>query len=154
MQLYKNVLHHPANGLPKWLLETAGVYVSILNRCPYCVEHHFEGLRRLLRDEDRADAIRRGLETDVWDGVLDDRCQAILLYVKRLTRSPESMSRTDVDRLRSAGLSDGEILEINQVTAYFAYANRTVLGLGCSTKGDILGLSPGNSEDPNDWSHG
>jgi uncharacterized protein YciW len=55
--------------------------------------------------------------------------------------------------LRKAGLSDGEILEINQVTAYFAYANRTVLGLGISTEGDILGLSPGNSDDPDDWSH-
>ena len=52
-----------------------------------------------------------------------------------------------------AGYDDGEILEINQVAAYFAYANRTVLGLGCSTEGDILGLSPGASEDPDDWSH-
>ena len=47
----------------------------------------------------------------------------------------------------------GEILEINQVCAYFAYANRTVLGLGVSTDGDIIGLSPNNSEDPEDWSH-
>ena len=54
---------------------------------------------------------------------------------------------------RDAGVSDGEILEINQVVAYFAYANRTVLGLGCSTKGDVLGLSPGNGDDPQDWGH-
>jgi hypothetical protein len=39
------------------------------------------------------------------------------------------------------------------VSAYFSYANRTVLGLGCSTKGDILGLSPNKSDDPSDWSH-
>ena len=38
-------------------------------------------------------------------------------------------------------------------TAYFAYANRTVLGLGCSTEGDVLGLSPGASDDPEDWGH-
>ena len=56
-------------------------------------------------------------------------------------------------QLRDAGYSDGEILEINQVSAYFGYANRTVLGLGCSTKGDILGLSPNKSENPDDWSH-
>ena len=55
--------------------------------------------------------------------------------------------------MRNAGFDDGEILEINQVTAYFSYANRTVLGLGCSTDGDVLGLSPNNSEDPNDWGH-
>ena len=58
-----------------------------------------------------------------------------------------------IKKLRTAGYSDGEILEINQVSAYFSYANRTVLGLGCSTEGDILGLSPNNNDDPNDWGH-
>jgi uncharacterized protein YciW len=55
--------------------------------------------------------------------------------------------------MRAAGFDDGEILEINQVVAYFAYANRTVLGLGITTEGDVLGLSPGNAESPEDWSH-
>jgi hypothetical protein len=63
------------------------------------------------------------------------------------------MTENYVIALRTAGWDDGEILEINQVTAYFANANRTVLGLGCSTKGDIIGLSPGNNADPDDWSH-
>jgi uncharacterized protein YciW len=59
-----------------------------------------------------------------------------------------------VAALREAGLDDGEILEVNQVVSYFAYANRTVLGLGVDTTGDALGLSPGNSESPDDWGHG
>ena len=63
------------------------------------------------------------------------------------------MAEADVQALRDTGFSDGEVLEINQVTAYFNYANRTVLGLGISTEGDIIGLSPNNSDDPNDWSH-
>ena len=63
------------------------------------------------------------------------------------------MVEADVQLLRNAGLDDGEILEINQVTAYFNYANRTVLGLGCSTAGDIIGLSPNNSDDPDNWNH-
>jgi hypothetical protein len=33
------------------------------------------------------------------------------------------------------------------------YANRTVLGLGVGTAGDIIGLSPGDSGDPDNWSH-
>ncbi len=52
--------------------------------------------------------------------------------------------------MRVAGLNDGEILELNQVAAYFAYANRTVTGLGVSTEGEKLGLSPGNNEH---WEH-
>jgi len=58
-----------------------------------------------------------------------------------------------VQRLRTAGWNDGEILEINQVVAYFNYANRTVLGLGVHTGRDIIGLSPNNSDDPNSWNH-
>ena len=49
--------------------------------------------------------------------------------------------------------SKGEILEINQVAGYFNYVNRTVTGLGVNTKGDILGLSPSESNDPKNWSH-
>ena len=62
-------------------------------------------------------------------------------------------SEAMVAELRDLGYEDGEILEINQVSAYFNYANRTVMGLGCSTRGDILGLSPNQSDDPDNWSH-
>lgn len=55
------------------------------------------------------------------------------------------------DQLRDIGNSDGEIHEINQVSAYFSYVKRTVLNLGCSTKGDIVGLSSNASDDPNNW---
>ena len=41
MALYKYVLHHPRNELPKSYLEIIGVYVSILNACAYCADHHF-----------------------------------------------------------------------------------------------------------------
>ncbi len=155
MAIYKYVLHHSANKVPKWFLETLGVWVSSLNDCDYCVEHHFAGLKRLLKDEEKADAIRMAIELrNVDSAPLEPKQKLAMVYARELTRDPGGMREDSVQRLRDAGYSDGEILEINQVTAYFAYANRTVLGLGCSTKGDILGLSPGNSEDPNDWSHG
>jgi uncharacterized protein YciW len=55
--------------------------------------------------------------------------------------------------MRAAGLDDGRILEVNQVVAYFAYANRTVQGLGVTTAGDVLGLSPADSDDAGAWGH-
>ena len=70
-----------------------------------------------------------------------------------MTAAPPKATQSMVIELRNAGYEDGEILEINQVVSYFAYANRTVLGLGCSTDGDIIGLSPNNSDNPDDWSH-
>ncbi len=155
MALYKYVLHHSANTVPKWFLETIGVWVSLLNRCTYCVDHHFQGLVRLLGDEAKSSAIRATLDSgEIEAGPLEEKEKRALRYAEALTRDPASVTQTMVEGLRAAGYSDGEILEINQVAAYFAYANRTVLGLGCSTEGDVLGLSPGKSADPGDWSHG
>ena len=74
-------------------------------------------------------------------------------YAKMLNNTPADLREHHIEELRAVGFDDGEILEINQVSAYFAYANRTVLGLGVSTLGDIIGLSPNNSENPDDWSH-
>ena len=74
-------------------------------------------------------------------------------WAKEMYENPGNVKKDEFDSLLKEGFSHGEILEINQVVSYFNYANRTVLGLGCSTDGDILGLSPGNSADPSDWSH-
>lgn len=153
MALYKYVLHHPRNTAPKAYLETIGVYVSLLNDCRYCIDHHFAGLSRLIGDEARATAIRDALEARNPAAAFHGREKAGLDYVEKLTVAPATVSAKDVDALRTAGFDDGEILEINQVTAYFAYANRTVLGLGVNTDGDIIGLSPGDDSDPDNWSH-
>lgn len=155
MALYKHVLHHGANRVPKRFLETIGVWVSLLNDCLYCVEHHFAGLTRLIGDEAEARAIRRALESgEIEAGPFEGREQRALRYAEGLTRNPARVGEPEILGMREAGYDDGEILEINQVTAYFAYANRTVLGLGCTLDEDVLGLSPGNPDDPDDWSHG
>jgi uncharacterized peroxidase-related enzyme len=154
MAIYKYVLHHASNTLPKWYLETIGVWVSSLNHCNYCVEHHFTGLKRLMVDDQRADALRAAIELrNINAAPLNEIQKLGLVYAQQLTVSIATLTEDIVIQLLSAGFSDGEVLEINQVTAYFNYANRTVLGLGCSTTGDILGLSPNNSDNAEDWSH-
>ena len=152
MALYKYVLHHTGNTIAKWRLELIGVWVSMLNRCGYCVEHHFAGMARLLDDLDRAQGLRAALEAaDL--AALEPADAAALSYSQKLTLTPGEMTKADVQALRVAGFDDGQVLEINQVTAYFNYANRTVLGLGVGLDGDILGLSPNNSDNPDDWNH-
>jgi uncharacterized peroxidase-related enzyme len=154
MAIYKHVLHHSGNTLPKWFLEALGVWVSVLNRCGYCEEHHFAGMQRLLRDDARSQALRGAMAAgDIAAMPLDPGQQAAMGYARKLTEAPGTMVEADVQALRKAGFDDGQILEINQVVSYFSYANRTVLGLGCSTDGDVIGLSPNNSDDPEDWGH-
>ena len=154
MQLYKNVLHHSNNTLPKWFLETIGVYVSLLNKCTYCVDHHFAGLQKLLKSEnDNAVVIRSALDKDEPENYFTGKELYLLQYAKKLTLLTSSITKTDIELLQKNGIDDGEILEVNQVIAYFCYANRTVIGLGVTTDGDELGLSPGNSDNPDDWNH-
>ena len=154
MAIYKYVLHHRDNTIDKWFLETLGVWVSTLNKCEYCVEHHFAGLKRLLNDDKKATQIRSAIDTNKIEVAPLENCQKTAMeYARKLTHNPGSIREESIEKLRADGYTDGEILEINQVCAYFSYANRTVLGLGCSTKGDILGLSPNNNDDPNDWGH-
>ena len=154
MAIYKYVLHHRDNTIDKWFLETLGVWVSTLNKCDYCVEHHFAGLKRLLNDDEKATQIRSAIDTNKIEEAPLENCQKTAMeYARKLTHNPGSIREESIEKLRADGFTDGEILEINQVCAYFSYANRTVLGLGCSTEGDVLGLSPNNNNAPNDWGH-
>lgn len=149
--LCKAVLHHGGNALPRWFLETIGILVSLINRCDYCVDHHFAGLLRLVGERD-ATSIRSTLDTGGTSARLGPRELVMLACSDRLTRAPESITKSDTAVLREAGVDEGEILEVNQVTACFAYANRTALGLGVNIEGDVLGLSPGGDA-PDDWQH-
>lgn len=153
MAIYKYVLHHSGNALSKAYLETIGVYVSLLNECHYCIDHHYAGLQRLIGDDKRSAQIRAALDEKNPAAAFDGKELAGLVYAEKLTTTATSLTSADIEGLRDAGFDDGEILEVNQVTAYFAYANRTVLGLGINTGGDIIGLSPGDSTDPDNWSH-
>ena len=54
----------------------------------------------------------------------------MLDYADKLTRTPGLMRESDVIALRAHGLGDRDILDVNQVVAYFAYVNRVADGLG------------------------
>jgi uncharacterized peroxidase-related enzyme len=88
--------------------------------------HHRRGLRRLLRDDQLAERIEADYET----AGLDERRLWMLRYVEKLSRTPAKMTEEDVDGLRRAGFSDEDILQIAEVTAYYAYVNRIADGLG------------------------
>jgi uncharacterized peroxidase-related enzyme len=154
MCLYKSVLHDTRNRLPHWYSESIGVLVSRLNECDYCDRHHSAGLKRLLSGEKRDfAAYDRALSRPRPGAPFTAKEQAGLDYARKLTHAPGAIEQGDIDFLRQAGFADGEILELNQVASYFAYANRTVTGLGVSVGGEKLGLSPADADDREAWHH-
>ena len=139
LALYKSVLHNADNTLPFWFLEMVASYVSITNRCAYSLQHHWTNARRLLKDKARAEAIRAALDAGQPERVFQGKELALLNYARKLTADVANMNAADMAALRAAGCNDGEILEVNQVCAYFNYSNRLLNGLGVTTEGDVIG---------------
>lgn len=54
----------------------------------------------------------------------------MLGYVEKLTLRPQDTTEADVTALRDAGFTDRDILDICEVSAYYAYVNRIADGLG------------------------
>lgn len=88
--------------------------------------HHRRGLRRLVKDDPLVAAVEANWRT----AELSDARRAMLTYVVKLTVTPGDMVKSDVDELRAAGFTDRDVLDIAEVTAYYAYVNRIADGLG------------------------
>jgi uncharacterized peroxidase-related enzyme len=98
------------------------------------VRHHAVSLGRLT-ERNRpglADAVAKDYRT----APITERERAFLGYAEKLTRTPWEMDEGDVQSMRAAGLGDRDILDVNLITCYFAYANRLVDGLGVDIEGD------------------
>lgn len=139
LALYRSVLHHSDNKLPLWFLECVAVATSLLNRCEYSLAHHWANARSLLGDDARSTQILQALRDEQPERAFAGKELALIRYAQKLTRFPGAVERADVEGCRGAGADDGEILEVNQVCAYFNYSNRVLNGLGVDTGGDTVG---------------
>ena len=144
--LYKATLHSRPNELSPKERELVAVCVSKLNNCDYCVDHHSAGLGRHIKDQELALELGKAAVGEQSSVELSDREKALCQYTKKLTLNPQEMEESDLDNLRAEGLEDVGILDLNQTVAYFAYANRTVHGLGVYADGEPLGLHPDENE--------
>ena len=140
LKLYRSVLHHQDNTLPLWFLEAVGDFTSLLNNCEYSFKHHCTNMRRLLKDDKRLAAIETALRGQAPEAAFSGKELALMRYTEILTISPGKVKAADLEAAKSAGATDGEILEVNQVCAYFCYSNRTINGLGVTLAGDTVGF--------------
>lgn len=137
--LYRSVLHSPDLTLPLWFLECIAVVTSLANRCDYSFTHHWANARRLLANDARADEILSAMKRNRPEDVFAGKELELIRYAHTLTVAPGGVTENDVEACRAAGADDGEILEVNQVCAYFNYSNRLLNGLGVTTEGDVIG---------------
>lgn len=86
----------------------------------------------MLNDDDLANRV----EADFESAGLDERRLAMLHYAVKLTNSPKTMQKCDVEALRAVGFGDRDVLELCEVIAYYAYANRIADGLGVTLEAE------------------
>ena len=126
LRLYKVV-----DGLASSLTEAEKhivVYLtSVLNETPHCAS----GARHKLRIDGVPDElVKRVLVQPFAPNTGDERLDAIVRYTAILTRSPGAINERDIEGLRRAGLSDADIVALNNLSAYYSYTNRVATGLG------------------------
>ncbi|KAF1023666.1 MAG: hypothetical protein GAK30_00329 [Paracidovorax wautersii] len=93
--------------------------------CSYCVFFHRPLLAQALGDDVLADRIARNHE----DVALAPREQAIADLAQKLALSPHDVSTANFAHLASLGLSEAAILEVLEIAAFHAYANRLTIAL-------------------------
>jgi len=122
------------SGLSRAEREAVAVVVSANNDCEYCVRHHAEALRHYIDDEETMTMLMTadGLET------LEPRLSNIVRHAEKLTTAPVAMTESDLDELRTEGLSDRDILDLTLIVAYFNFVNRIALGLGVTFNAEEL----------------
>jgi uncharacterized peroxidase-related enzyme len=87
------------------------------------------------------EALVEQLAADYTAAPIHETDRAMLDYAAKLTLTPTAVMETDIEELRTVGFTDRAILDIAQITAYYAYVNRIADGLGVSledywTRGD------------------
>lgn len=79
-----------------------------------------------MNDQVLVDAIK----SDHRNADLSPADRAMLDYTAVLTMTPAKTTEAHIIALRDVGFTDEAILDINQITGFFAWCNRTVDGLG------------------------
>jgi uncharacterized peroxidase-related enzyme len=114
------------SGLSKAEREMIAVVVSVANDCRYCIAAHSAALRKLTKDPALADQVAAGHGA----AAIPERTKTALDYAVKLTRDPASMTEADVRRLRDAGWTDEDVMDIAEVAGMFNMTNRMASGLG------------------------
>ena len=129
LQLYKSVEACPSDLSPVER-QLAALVTSALNETPHCSSGLLLKLESLGAERkflDRLSADPRTVRSS------EPRLDAIIEYAVKLTLTPGSITAEDIEALRAHGLGDLDILDLNNMVAYYCYTNRVANGLGLKT---------------------
>jgi uncharacterized peroxidase-related enzyme len=119
MQMYNEIMLAPS-GLSKLEREMVAVVVSSANRCYYCLVAHGAAVRRLSGDAELGEMMALNYRV----AKLPARQRAMLDFAWKLTTTPALVDDADRAGLRKHGLSEEDIFDLAETTAFFNLSNR------------------------------
>ncbi len=126
LRLYRAVEGCPSSLAPGER-QLAAYVASMMNGTGHCASGLRVKLPTLGVDETTIDAVTRDAAHATTG---DARLDTILRYAAGLAQQPIAITAADVDALRAVGLDDLDILDLNNIVAYYCYINRVANGLG------------------------
>jgi len=129
--LFNAIMYDPG-GLSRAERELGAIGASIVNRCIYCAAVHASRHAQLSHDAAVTDELfARGERAQ-----LSPRDQAIFDFAVKLSQCPPTAGQQDVAKLKDAGVSEAEIVDLILSSALFGWANRLMHVLGDPVRND------------------
>ena len=119
MAMYNEIMFSES-GLSKLEREMVAVVVSSANRCYYCLVAHGAAVRQLSGDAELGEMMALNYRV----AKLDARQRAMLDFAWKLTTTPNLVDDADRDGLRALGLTEEDIFDLAETTAFFNLSNR------------------------------
>ncbi len=119
MAMYNDIMLSKS-GLSKLEREMVAVVVSSANRCYYCLVAHGAAVRMLSGDPELGEMMALNYRV----ARLDPRQRAMLDFAWKLTTTPNLIDDADRDGLRAQGLTNEDIFDLSETTAFFNLSNR------------------------------
>jgi uncharacterized peroxidase-related enzyme len=106
--------------------EIATIAAARALRSTYCTAAHSKFLRDICSDERSLDLIA----ADPSGATLDDQDRAVYEFAGKVAADASSVTQSDIDDLRTVGLSDPEIADVVFAAAARSFFTRVLDGLG------------------------
>lgn len=120
MMMHDSLMDRETPGLSKADREMIVVATSAENSCMYCVVAH----GAIARIRAKNPYISDQLTVDWRKADLDDRQKVIIEVAVKLAMTPWEVTDADQQRLRDAGLSDEDVMDVGSIVSFFAMSNR------------------------------
>lgn len=121
-----NAIMYAPGGMPRAERELGATVVSRINGCVYCASVHAQRFEQLAKTQDAIIEVF----TEPQGAGTTPRERAIVDFSIELTANPGELNAQSIQKLKDAGLTEPEILDLIHSVAIFAWANRLMLNLG------------------------